>query len=172
MQKTHLSRTNYLIPIYSHAISLVIYGLSTTCSIIFANSIEKLPKLPLEISQASLKVGLSMNLKETKVIYNEFSEEIEEVAHYFYLGRFWFFRNKDIPITSTLKRQLYDRCIFHTVTCGSETLNLTKQQTLKLRTLQRAHEWIMINITWWDRKTAKLWIREKTKLWGYHGNDR
>jgi len=32
---------------------------------------------------------------------------------------------------------------------------------LKLRTMQRAHERIMLNITWRDRKTAK-WIREKT----------
>ena len=45
----------------------------------------------------------------------------------------------------------------------SETRNFMKQQTLKLRTMQRAHERIMLNITWRDRKTAQ-WIREKTKV--------
>ena len=38
-----------------------------------------------------------------------------------------------------------------------------KQQTLKLRTMQRAHERVVINITWRDRKTSQ-WIREKTKV--------
>ena len=39
-------------------------------------------------------------------------------------------KNKDTPIV--LKRQVYDHCILSTVTYGSETWNLTKQQTLKL----------------------------------------
>ena len=71
------------------------------------------------------------------------------------------FKNKDIPIV--LKRQVYDQCILPTFTYGSDTWNLTKQQTLKLRTMQRAHERIMLNITWRDRKTTQ-WIREKTKV--------
>ena len=45
----------------------------------------------------------------------------------------------------------------------SETWNLTKQQTLKLRTMQGARERIMINITWRDRKN------QSTR---YHGNDK
>ena len=71
------------------------------------------------------------------------------------------FKNKDIPIV--LKRQVYDQCILPTVTYGPETWNLTKRQTLKLRTMQRAHERTMLNITWRDRKTCQ-WIREKTKV--------
>ena len=71
------------------------------------------------------------------------------------------FRNKDIP--TILEQQVYNQCILPTVIYGSETCNLTKKQTLKLRTLQRAHERIMINITWRDRKTAQ-WIREKNKV--------
>ena len=69
------------------------------------------------------------------------------------------FKNKDIPIV--IKRQVYDRFILPTVTYGSETWNLT----------QRAHEKIMINITWRDRKTAQR-IREKNKSTRYHGNDK
>ena len=34
---------------------------------------------------------------------------------------------------------------------------------MKLRSMQRAHERIMLNITWRDHKTAE-WIREQTKL--------
>ena len=51
--------------------------------------------------------------------------------------------------------QRHDQCILPTVTYGSKTCNLTKQQTLKLRTMQRAHERTRQNITWRDRKTAK-----------------
>ena len=73
--------------------------------------------------------------------------------------------SKTKTILIVLKRQFYDQCILPTVTYGSETWNLTKQQTLKLRTMQRAHERIMLNITWQDHKTAQ-WIREKTKVRG------
>ena len=142
-----------------------------------------------------------MNLKKTKVMYNEFAEdieepttinsnEIEEVDHYIYLGQYismdsaskeqeikrritlgWqafgrastIFKNKDISIV--LKRQVYDQCILPTVTYGPENWNLTKQQTLKLRTMKRAHERITLNITWRDRKTAQ-WIKyQSTRSW-------
>ena len=116
------------------------------------------------------------------------SNEIEEVDHYIYLGQRismetaskeqeikrritlgWqafgrasaIFKNKEIP--TCLKRQVYNECIIPTVTYGSETWNLTKIQTMKLRSMQRAHERIMLNITWRDHKTAE-WIREQTKL--------
>ena len=114
--------------------------------------------------------------------------KIEEVDHYIYLGQRismetaskeqeikrritlgWqafgrasaIFKNKEIP--TYLKRQVYNQCIIPTVTYGSETWNLTKIQTMKLRSMQRAHERIMLNITWRDHKTAE-WIREQTKL--------
>ena len=116
------------------------------------------------------------------------SNEIEEVDHYIYLGQRismetaskeqeikrritlgWqafgrasaIFKNKEIP--TCLKRQVYNECIIPTVTYGSETWNLTKIQSMKLRSMQRAHERIMLNITWRDHKTAE-WIREQTKL--------
>ena len=116
------------------------------------------------------------------------NNEIEEVDHYIYLGQRismetsskeqeikrritlgWqafgrasaIFKNKEIP--TCLKRQVYNQCIIPTVTYGSETWNLTKIQTMKLRSMQRAHERIMLNITWGDHKTAE-WIREQTKL--------
>ena len=71
------------------------------------------------------------------------------------------FKNQNIPIIQ--KRQVYDQCITPTVTYGAETWNLTKKQTLKLRTMQRAHKIIMLSITWRDCKTA-TWIREQTKI--------
>ena len=71
------------------------------------------------------------------------------------------FKNRQIPII--WKRQVYDQCILPTVSYGAETWNLTKKETLKLRTMQRAYERIMMNLTWRDRKTAQ-WIRAKTKV--------
>ena len=44
-----------------------------------------------------------------------------------------------------------------------ETWNRKKQQTLKLRIMQRDHERMIVNISWRNRKTAQ-WIREKTKV--------
>ena len=114
------------------------------------------------------------------------NNEIEEVDHYIYLGQrismetaskeqeikrritlgwqafgrasaFQEQRNPNLPQT------FYNQCIIPTVTYGSETWNLTKIQTMKLRSMQRAHERIMLNITWRDHKTAE-WIREQTKL--------
>jgi len=75
---------------------------------------------------------------------------------------------KSEKIAMTLKRKVYDQCILLTVTYNAETWNLTKKMALKLRTMQRAHERIMLNITWRDRKTAK-WIREKNRSEGYPG---
>ncbi|KAM7435318.1 hypothetical protein ABFA07_014709 [Porites harrisoni] len=53
-----------------------------------------------KLNQATLKVRLNMNLKRTKVMYNEFAEnveepttidsnEIDEVDHYIYLGQYF-----------------------------------------------------------------------------------
>ena len=39
---------------------------------------EELQEMPLELNQANLEVGLSMNLKKTKVMYKEFAEDVEE----------------------------------------------------------------------------------------------
>ena len=126
--------------------------------------------------RSSLKVGLSTNLKKTKIMHNKHKNDNnnrEVVDHYIYLGQLiimnstskereikrritmgWqsfgrassIFKNQDIPIIQ--KRQVYDQCITPTVTYGAETWNLTKKQTLKLRTMQRAHERIMLNIRW------------------------
>ena len=72
-----------------------------------------------------------------------------------------------VPFSRTKKSQPASnvrlQCIIPTVTYGSETWNLTKIQTMKLRSMQRVHERIMLNITWRDHKTAE-WIREQTKL--------
>jgi len=167
--------------------------------IIFANNMQDLQQMINEINTVSQEVGLSINLKKTKIMKNKYvtddnqaitinNIEIEKVDHYVYLGQLismesaskeqeikrritmgWqafgraseIFKNKNMPLI--LKRKAYDQCILPTVTYGAETWNLTKALTLKLRTMQRAHERIMLGITWQDRKTAK-WIREQTKV--------
>ena len=55
------------------------------------------------------------------------------------------YKDKNIPMV--LKRRTDDRlCILLRVKYGKETWNLKKKQTLKLRTIHRAHERIMFNI--------------------------
>ena len=68
---------------------------------------------------------------------------------------------KKLPMS--LKRKVYNQCILPVMTYGSETWNLAKKQTMKLRTTQRSHEKKMLGITWKHKETAK-WIREQTKL--------
>ena len=111
---------------------------------------------------------------------------IEKVEHYIYLGqKITMESSKEQEITRrislgwqafgrastifksklplSLKKKAYDQCILPTVTYGAETWNLTKKLTTKLRTMQRAHERIMMGLTWRDKKTA-IWIRSQTKL--------
>ena len=128
-----------------------------------------------------IKIELSTGEKDIKLD----NEKLESVDHYIYLGQRismqpskekeivrritlgWqafgrassIFKNDKIAMI--LKRKVYDQCILPTVTYGAETWNLTKKLSLKLRTMQRAHERIMLGITWKDHKTTK-WIREKT----------
>ena len=144
--------------------------------IIFANSMEELQEMLHELNQASLEVGLSMNLKKTKVMYNEFAEDVEEpttidsrTLHLTVNASPWIpirrnmrsnvvspsdgelsverVQSSKTDILIFLKRQVYDKCILSTVTYGSETWNPMKQQTLKLRTMQRSHKRIRLNIS-------------------------
>lgn len=70
---------------------------------------------------------------------------------------------KDHSISLGLRRKLYDRCILPTIVYGAETWNLTSSLAMKLRSMQRAHERLMLGVSLRDHKTA-IWIREKTKL--------
>ena len=76
---------------------------------------------------------------------------------------------KLVPFSRTKKSQPASNVMFTTNASfrqsptEPETWNLTKIQTMKLRSMQRAHERIMLNIAWRDHKTAE-WIREQTKL--------
>ena len=113
----------------------------------------------IEVVQNYIYLGQNISLKSTSK-----SEEIKRriTIGWQAFGRAGeIFRNKNIPLIQ--KRQIYNQCILPAVTYGAETWNLTKQETLKLRTMQRAHERIMLNINWRDRKTAK-WIRSQTKV--------
>ena len=73
----------------------------------------------------------------------------------------WIFKDKKIPLT--LKRKVYNQCILPTVTYGSETWNLTTKQTIKLRSMQRAHERIMLGVSLRDHIKSEE-IRSKTGL--------
>ena len=66
-------------------------------------------------------------------------------------------------ISIGFKGQVYVQWILPTVNYACETCNLTKQQTFKLRTLQRVRERIMLNITWRDHKTAQYIRAKQTK---------
>ena len=50
-------------------------------------------------------------------------------------------------LPTSLKRKVYNQCILPVMTYGSETWNLAKKQTIKLRTTQRSHEKKMLGIT-------------------------
>ena len=142
----------------------------------------------LHMNFSKTKIMCNKYIEQEDEILEIENQQIEEVDHYIYLGQRislhdsskeneikrritlgWqafgransVFKNKKIPII--LKRKVYDQCILPTVTYGAETWNLTKKLSLKLRTMQRAHERIMLGITWRDRKTAE-WVRQKTKV--------
>ena len=138
-----------------------------------------------ELNQASLEVGLSMNLKKTKVMYNEFAEDVEEpttidsrTLHLTVNASPWIpirrnmrsnvvspsdgelsverVQSSKTDILIFLKRQVYDKCILSTLTYGSETWNPMKQQTLKLRTMQRSHKRIRLKQLTDPRKKTKV----------------
>ena len=71
------------------------------------------------------------------------------------------FKSKQLAIIH--KRKFYNRCILPTVCYGAETWALTKKQTLKLRSMQRAQERIMLHISLKEHQTAEA-IRRTTKL--------
>ncbi|XP_037782019.1 uncharacterized protein LOC119578522 [Penaeus monodon] len=103
--------------------------------IVFASTVAELQQMLKELNRESLKNA---------------SRE-EEIKRRITLGWQAFgkasaiLKNKEFPLV--LKRQVYDQCITPTVTYGSETWNLTKKQLLKLRSMQREHERIMLGVT-------------------------
>ena len=158
----------------------------------------KLQEMLQKLNQATLEVRLSMNLKKTKVMYDEFAENVEEpntdsnkidevVTSASVNTSPWIppRRNKRSNVVSpsdcklsverarsSKTKTFHNQHILPTVTYliyVSETQwNRKKQQTLKLRIIQRDHERIIVNITWRNRKTAQ-WIRNQSTR--YNGND-
>jgi len=145
---------------------------------------EKSKEVGLKMNLKKTQVMYNEHVNAVQITLNQV--EIKNVTSYTYLGQLtsatsdkekeikrrialgWqaFGRASSIfksnmPIA--LKRRVYNQCIIPTMTYGAETWNLTQHLTFKLRTTQRAHERIMLGITWKDRKTAK-WIRENTKV--------
>lgn len=82
----------------------------------------------------------SLHLLGQCIFMDSFKRTRNQMLHY--TGKAsTIFKNKDIPII--LKHQVYDQCLLPTVTYGAESWNLSKQQYLNLRTVQRAYERIM-----------------------------
>ena len=70
------------------------------------------------------------------------------------------FQSKNLPLKH--KRKLYNQCILSNVCYGAETWTLTKSSAQKLRSMQRAHERIMVGVKKRDQIRADQ-IRKKTK---------
>ena len=66
-------------------------------------------------------------------------------------------------MNNSLKRKVFDSCVFPVLTFGAETLTLTRASENKLRVTQRAIERSMLGITLRDKMTNQ-WIRQQTKV--------
>ena len=115
---------------------------------------------------------------------NEVSEEVEE---YRYLGKLFttvndmdreidarittgrknfgqhscFLQDKKIP--NCLKKNIFDKIIFPSMTYGAETWSLAKRQENKLAAVQRSMERTILNITRQD-KIGNVTIRDRTRV--------
>ena len=113
--------------------------------------------------------------------------EIEEVEEYVYLGQLFradgnkeheirrrinagwrefgrahlIFKSKTMPLIH--KQRIFNQCILPAVCYGSETWSLTQKQTLKLRSMQRRMERIMVGVKLQDHQSAES-IRKRTKV--------
>ena len=52
-------------------------------------------------------------------------------------------------------------CLLPLITFGSETWNLTKTLTVKYKYTQRAHERIMMRLTWQDKQNCRIDLEVK-----------
>ncbi len=137
-----------------------------------------------ELNRESLKVDLKMNMKKTKVKFNNQLAEQQIMiesgrihilgtnsanpAHdrkikgrigikWTAFGKQGDIMNSNLPLS--LKKKVYNQCILPVLTYGSETWHLTKEEERK----QRGMEMKMLDITWRDRRRA-TWIRKQTKV--------
>ena len=132
---------------------------------------EESKKVGLHMNFSKTKVMHNKHVVDKDTTIEVENKELKKVDHYIYLGQRismkpskeeeikrritlgWqafgrassTFKNQKIPLV--LKRRVYNQCILPTVTYGAETWNLTKRLTRKLRSIQSAHERIMLNIT-------------------------
>ena len=148
---------------------------------------QELQQMLQELSDESRRMGLNMNITNTKVMVvdntpiNVNNVLIENVPGYVYLGQHYslneknqdkeiqrrimagwaaYAKHRDIfksNLAICLKRQV------PTMTYGAETWTLTKQAQNKLAAAQTKMERSMLNITYKDRRT-NIWVRERTKL--------
>ncbi|KAJ2937401.1 hypothetical protein O0L34_g19084 [Tuta absoluta] len=147
----------------------------------------------LEISVASLDVGLKMNMTKTQLMCNSVKHKVEidgQMIHYVdeytYLGQIASFENrqdKEIErriqnawksywsmkelmkgdLPLSLKRKLVDMCILPVLTYGAQVWSLTEAQKSKLKVCQRAMERSILGVKRIDR-VRNTTLRSKTGI--------
>ncbi|KAJ8714787.1 hypothetical protein PYW08_004768 [Mythimna loreyi] len=146
-----------------------------------------------DLSDASLEVGLKMNMSKTKVMTNSSKrsihvggENIQYVQEYIYLGQVVSFQarqEKEITrrienawksfwsmkellkgtLPMSLKRKLMDMCILPILTYGAQTWSLTNIQKSKLKVCQRAMERSILSVKLTDH-VRNTTLRSKTQI--------
>ncbi|KAJ8715750.1 hypothetical protein PYW07_010232 [Mythimna separata] len=146
-----------------------------------------------DLSDASLEVGLKMNMSKTKIMTNSSKrtisvdgENVQYVQEYIYLGQVVSFQarqDKEIArrtenawksywsmkelfkgnLPLSLKRKLMDMCILPILTYGAQTWSLTNIQKSKLKVCQRAMECSILGVKLTDRIRNTI-LRSKTQI--------
>ena len=164
--------------------------LLSSCSVILQTMLETLEHAG---NQSGLVINRTKTKVMANVFYDQIlrlslgNTSVEVVDSYIYLGQLikmdpsmdaeisrrinigwqafgkasWLLRDKKFSLA--LRRKLYDQCILPSITYGCETWNLKKRMAIKLRSLQRAHERMILGVSLTDHKSSE-WIREKTGL--------
>lgn len=161
--------------------------------VLFSSSASELEEMLQDLNEASLKVGLSMNMSKTKLMTNNIEQricigdvEIEYVHEYVYLGQivsfqarqdkevarrtenawksYWALKNfMKGKLPMCLKRKLMDMCILPVLTYGAQTWSLTSQQRSTLEVCQRAMERSILGVKLIDRIRNTI-LRSRTQI--------
>ena len=128
--------------------------------IIFANSSEELQRMLQELNQESLLVGLSMNLKKTKIMINNHAEVdnsmitidnniIEEVDHYIYLGQ------RITMNTASKEQEIKRRITFGWQAFGRASV-IFKNKAIPLELKRQVHNQCILPVVTYGAETWNL----------------
>jgi endonuclease/exonuclease/phosphatase family metal-dependent hydrolase len=161
--------------------------------VLFSSTPSELRLMLQDLSNASLEVGLTMNMSKTKLMTNSTARRIEingesiaYVQEYLYLGQIVSFQarqEKEVErrtenawrtywsmkhlmkgdLPISLKRRLMDMCILPILTYGAQTWSLTLSQKSKLGVCQRAMERSILGVKLMDR-IRNTTLRSKTQI--------